>query len=126
MIKMDVDDAKSNNGINDTGDKNSCNANCISLDIGERLQQQQILNTFVVNKKTGCIIASLNHVYSKKTIVSNIYRDWMKTLDVFATRAEGKGISGEHTNMLTDALDDNNEKVMQCFYDQVKEESNGQ
>jgi len=26
--------------------------------------------------------------------------------------------------MLKDALDDNNEKVMQCYYSQIKEESN--
>jgi hypothetical protein len=122
---MDVGDTKSNNGTNDTGDKNSCNANFISLDIDKRLQQQQILTTFGVNKKTGCILASLNHVYDKKTIVSNIYRDWIKTLDVFAVRAKEKRVSDEHIIMLTDALDDNNEKIMQCFYDQVKEESNG-
>jgi hypothetical protein len=124
---MKVGDAKSNNGTNndDTGDKNSCNANFISLDIGGRLQQQQILTTFIVNNKTGCIVASLNHVYDKKTIVSNIYRDWIRTLDVFATRAKEKEVSDEHIVMLTDALDDNNEKVMQCYYAQMKEESNG-
>lgn len=119
---MDVGDAKSNN---DTGDKNSYNANFISLDIGEKLQQQQILTAFVVNKKTGCIVASLNHVYDKKTIVSNIYRDWIKTLDVFGSRAEEKGVSNEHILMLKDALDDDIEKVMQCYYAQMKEENNG-
>ncbi|MFZ0513205.1 MAG: hypothetical protein WAM14_16460, partial [Candidatus Nitrosopolaris sp.] len=122
MVEMDVGDAKSNN---DTGDKNSYNANFISLDIGEKLQQQQILTAFVVNKKTGCIVASLNHVYDKKTIVSNIYRDWIKTLDVFGSRAEEKGVSNEHILMLKDALDDDIEKVMQCYYAQMKEENNG-
>ena len=114
---MDVGDAKSNNG--------SRNSNVITLDISESLQQQHILTAFVVNNKTGCIIVSLNHVYDKKTIVSNIYQDWIKTIDAFATRAKEKGISDEHISMLTDVLDNNNEKVMQCLYDQIKGENNG-
>jgi hypothetical protein len=104
----------------DSADNDNRKGNFIALDITERLQQEQILTTFAINKKTGCIIASLNHVYNKKTIVSNIYRDWLKTLDVFASRAEEKGVSNEHIVMLKDALDDNNEKVMQCFYEQIK------
>jgi len=124
---MGVDDTKSNNDKknNDTDDKNSREGNFILLEITESLQQEQILTTFAINNKTGCIVASLNHVYNKKTIVSNIYRDWIKTLDVFASRAEEKGVSNEHIVMLKDALDDNNEKVMQCYYSQIKEESNG-
>jgi hypothetical protein len=97
----------------------------IALDITESLQREQILTTFVVNNKTGCIVASLNHVYDKKTIVSNIYRDWIKTIDVFTTRAKEKKVSDPHIVMLTDVLDNNNEKVMQCLCDQIKEESSG-
>jgi hypothetical protein len=127
VVKLDVGDTNSNNGKNndDTGDNDNPKNNLITLDINESLEQEQILTAFVANYKTGCIMASLNHVYSKKTIVSNIYRDWIKTLDVFATRAEEKGVSNEHIVMLKDALDDNNEKVMQCYYAQIKEESNG-
>jgi len=68
----------------------------IALDINESLQQEQILTAFVVNNKTGCIIASLNHVYDKKTIVSDISQNWIKTIDTFDARAKEKGISDEH------------------------------
>jgi hypothetical protein len=123
---MDVGDARSNNGTNnDDTARDNCKGNFISLDISESLQQQQILTAFVVNNKTGCIIASLNHIYDKKTIVSNIYGDWIKTLDAFTIRAKKKGVSEEHINMLTDALDENNEKVMQCLYDRIKQENIG-
>ncbi|MGA9150930.1 MAG: hypothetical protein WBZ36_10140 [Candidatus Nitrosopolaris sp.] len=122
--RSELDD-KSNNGKNNdaTGDNSKIKDYIITLEINESLQQQQIVTAFVVNKK-GCIIASLNHVYHEKTIVSNIYQDWIKTIDAFARRAKEKGISDEHIIMLTDALDDNNEKVMQCLYDQIKEEEN--
>lgn len=107
----------------DTGDNNRSKDVIFFLDISESLQQ--ILTAFVVNSKTGFIIASLNHVYDKRTIVSDIYQDWTKTIDAFVTRAKEKGISDEHIIMLTDALDDNNEKVMQCFHDQTKDGHTG-
>lgn len=124
---MDVDDAKTNNGKNndDTSHTECRKDTFIALDISESLQQQQILIAFGANKKTGCIIASLNHIYNNKTIVANIYPDWIKTIDVFTNRAKEKGVSEEHINMLTDALDDNNEKVMQCSYDRIKQENTG-
>ncbi|HXX98611.1 MAG TPA: hypothetical protein VEL11_16030, partial [Candidatus Bathyarchaeia archaeon] len=127
MVDLDVGNSKSDNGRSndDTSDKDSRNGDVITLDIGENLREQQILTAFVVNRKTRCIIASLNHVYDEKTIVSNIYQDWIKTIDAFAIRAKKKGISDEHIVMLTDALDNNNEKVMQCLYDQIKDENNG-
>ena len=124
--RSDLDD-KSNNGKNndDTGDNNRSKDYVVTLDISESLQQQQILKAFVVNTETGCVIASLNHVYQEKTIVSDIYQNWIKTIDAFATRAKEKGISDEHIAMLTDALDNNNEKIMQCLYDQRNGEDNG-
>lgn len=69
---MYVGDTKSNNDNHDTSDNDS-NSNIITLDIGKNLREEQILTGFVVNSKTGCVIASLNHVYDEKTIVSNIY-----------------------------------------------------
>jgi hypothetical protein len=66
---MDVGDSESISGKSDkTSDTDSCKGNFISLDISESLKQEQILTTFVVNNKTGCIIASLNHVYDKKLL----------------------------------------------------------
>lgn len=102
---------------------NNDNNKIISLELTEKLQREQILTSFEVNTKTKCIIAGLNHVYDRKTVVSNIYQDWIKTIDGFATRAKKKGISDTHIIMLTDALDNNNEKVLQCLVDEIKDDN---
>ena len=81
-----------------------------------------------MNKKTKCIEARLNHVYDNKTIISTIYQDWIKTIDTFAARAKKKGISAKHIIILTDTLDDNNEKVIKCLFSEgvgEGEEENG-
>ena len=115
----------SDNGNTSGTDSSDNNDNIMMLELTENLQNQQILTAFEINKKTRCIIAGLNHVYEKKTVISNIYPDWIKTIDTFAARAKKKGISDNHIIMLTDTLDNNNEKVMQCLYDQKKDENNG-
>lgn len=109
------------NNQGDNADNDMRKGRFIALDITESLQQEQILTAFVVNSNTGCIVASLNHVYNQKTIVSGTYQDWIRTIDTFTIRAKQKRISDKHIMMLTDALDNNNEKVMQCYYDQIKD-----
>jgi hypothetical protein len=79
------------------------------------LQNEQIVTSFTVNKKTGCIIVGLNHKYEKKTVVSSVYRDWPKTINAFSTCAKKKGVDTKHILMLTDTLDDNFELVIECF-----------
>lgn len=87
---MESGDSKSNNDKNngDTADNNSREGNFISLDITESLQQEQILTAFLANNKTGCIVASLNHAYNQKTIVSGIYPDWIRTIDTGLRKKE--------------------------------------
>jgi hypothetical protein len=88
----------------------------ISLDLNDTLQKEQIVTSFTINKKSQSIVVSLNHKYKQKTIVSTLYNDWIKTIRSFSVRAEQKGVDNKHISMLTDALDDNNEKVMECFF----------
>ena len=38
----------------------------IALPLSETLQNEQIVTSFTVNKKTGSIIVGLNHKYEKK------------------------------------------------------------
>ena len=96
MVDLDVGNAKSGKESNDdTSSNDSHKADVIALEISESLQQEQILTAFVVNNKTGCIMARLNHVYDKKTIVSDISQNWIKTIDTFATGAKEKGVSDE-------------------------------
>ena len=108
-------------GVRDNSTNN--NDNLISLDITESLQQEQILTRFVVDKTTSCITVSLNHAYEKKTIVSNISRNWSETRDIFVDIAKKKGVSDKHIDMLVDVLDDNNRKIMQCLNEQAKKDA---
>src|SRR5215831_4483348 len=79
------------------------------------LDHKGIVTYFTVKRKTKCIEAKLNHVYNDKTIVSNVYRDWIKTVDTFISIAKRKGISNDDILMLTDILDENNSRVVACL-----------
>ena len=64
----------------------------------------------------GFIELELNHKYDKKTIVSDVYDDnWNKTIKQFKERAKQKGISKEHTDLLTDLMDDYAGKIIAMF-----------
>src|SRR5918911_5514856 len=95
--------------------KNSDN-NLIPLDITDELQKEGIIVSFVANKKTQCIAAELNHIYDKKTLVSSVYQDWIKTHNTFSAQASKKGLEDRHITMLADTLDSNYEKVMECIF----------
>src|SRR5690349_2153067 len=87
----------------------------IALDLNDTLQKEQIVTSFTVNKKTRCIVVGLNHKYEKKTVVSPVYKDWIKTIDFFSTCAKKKGVDIKYILVLTDTLDDNHERVIECF-----------
>jgi hypothetical protein len=48
-------------------------------------------------------------------VVSSVYKDWPKTINSFSTCAKKKGVNSKHISMLTDTLDDNFERVIECF-----------
>jgi hypothetical protein len=110
---------------NNNGNNNGSGSNLVSLILTEQIQKEEIVSKLAVNKKTKCIIVELNHIYGKKTIVSPIYRDWNEMIDSFSDRAKKKGVDSNHICMLTDTLDDNNEKVMECFFSSNSTGSNG-
>ena len=99
----------------DTDASSETEKHVISLTVPENLKSEEIVTRFEANKKSRCIVALLNHKYERKTIVSTIYPDWLKTLDRFTVQAKGKGISDRHIGMITDAIDDNHEKIMECI-----------
>ena len=99
----------------ESDNSNETEKHIISLVIPENLKSEEIVTRFEANKKSKCIVALLNHKYERKSIVSTIYPDWLKTLDRFTVQAHGKGISECHIGMITDAIDDNHEKIMECI-----------
>ena len=86
----------------------------LHLSLSEKTRQKGMLQDIVINKKTNNIIATLNHG-CKKTIISSIYPDWIKTTSVFKKQAEGKGLSSEDTSHILDELDDNYETILKCI-----------
>ena len=108
-------------GRNDDG----YNKDTLMLNPVESLDKEGLTTHFVANRKTRCIEAKLNHVYSGKIIISRVYPDWIKTVNNFVMRGVSKGISNNHIEMLTDTLDSNYEKVLQFVYgDQVTDRVN--
>ncbi|MGA9172167.1 MAG: hypothetical protein WBZ20_18670 [Nitrososphaeraceae archaeon] len=99
-------------------DGNTLDEDTIALDLNDTLQKEQIVRSFTVNKKSQSIVVRLNHKDKQMTVVSTLYSDWNKTINSFSVRAKEKGVDNNHVLMLTDALDDNNGKVMECFFSQ--------
>ena len=81
-------------------------------------KKSRLLDHLPVNKKSQSIVVRLNHKDKQMTVVSTLYSDWNKTINSFSVRAKEKGVDNNHVLMLTDALDDNNGKVMECFFSQ--------
>ena len=107
------DDNKPSENI-DSKDNVSPSNDIITLEKGS-LDHKGIVTHFIVNGRTKCIEAKLNHLYDNKTIVSTVYRDYIKTVDTFVGRAKRKGISNDDILMLTDIIDENNSKVVACL-----------
>jgi hypothetical protein len=91
----------------------------------EVLEAENIVIQFVATingaKKAsgGFIELRLNATYRHKVIVSDIYPDnWTKTINRFKTRAEEKGISKKHIDMITDVLDNNAGKLIKQISDE--------
>ena len=91
--------------------------NFLQLEPIEALKNENLITRFGVKKTTSCLEATLNRVYSKKSIISRVYADWTKTVHTFATRAGNKGVSKKHITMLTDTLDSNYEEILKFVYE---------
>jgi hypothetical protein len=56
----------------------------ITLELSPKLQQEQIVRSYVYDFKTNSIVFELNHLCGKKTIISKIVKDdWTKTIERF-------------------------------------------
>jgi len=85
----------------------------IRLELTPQLEESEIVTNFVFRRSINSIILSLNHVYDKKIIISNIYsNNWPKTTDTFARQMKLKGIKDKHTLQLCDVLDNNFERIL--------------
>ncbi|HSF50579.1 MAG TPA: AAA family ATPase [Nitrososphaeraceae archaeon] len=87
----------------------------INLELGKKLQDEEIINSFVKDKKTNCIKIELNHKYEYNTVIIPINgNNWLKFLESVEKRLKDKGIgiSNEHVRLIKNVLDDNHEIIV--------------
>jgi len=79
------------------------NNSIIILGLTDEIKHEEIVTNFVFDKKSNHLILSLNHRYSKKTIVSPLYEnDWPKTIRTITKQVGLKGLGkiGSGTTLL--------------------------
>jgi hypothetical protein len=95
------------------------------LELTDEVRQQDIVTSFVFNRKKKLLILSLNHKHSKKTILSPVFEfDWPKTIKTFIGHMELKGVSKDHSNQLCDVVDNNFENILNLNDGGVSNERN--
>ena len=82
------------------------NDTIITLELSPKLQQEQIVTSYIFDVSTNNLVLELNHKYEKTTIVSKIIKDdWTKTIERFEHEMKRKGVSQEHIAMITDVTE---------------------
>ena len=85
----------------------------VELELTPELEQSGIGGRFAFYADTNAIHISLNHQYTRKSIVFSVdKKDWNKTHNIFEKQLKQKGISKEHIMQLSDVLDNNHEVIL--------------
>ena len=53
----------------------------VYITLSQSLEREGIVIRYDISKKHLLVLVGLNHKYANKTIVSNLYSDWVKTTD---------------------------------------------
>jgi hypothetical protein len=97
------DNNKPSENRDNKDNRNSSNDIIPTMDKG-RLDHEGIVIRFIVKSKAKCIAAKLSHMYKDKAIGSTVYRNCIKR----------KRVSVYDILMLTNIIDENNNKVAAC------------
>ena len=62
-------------------DVNNNGSDLLHLTLSQSMERKGIVIRYDISKKHLLILVGLNHKYANKTIVSNLYSDWVKTTD---------------------------------------------
>jgi P4 family phage/plasmid primase-like protien len=93
---------------------NSSTDDPIHLELVLKLNQIQIVQSFVFNTKVSSVVLSLNHKYNRQTVICPInIRQWTRSVDNFIKQLKLKGVSKEHIDYICDTLDSNYEKILE-------------
>lgn len=84
----------------------------ISIPLNKKLEKEEIVSSFVKDKRTNSIVIELNHKYEKNKVVIPInIKNWLKFLHDVEKRLKDKGITDEHIKLIKNTLDNNWELV---------------
>jgi hypothetical protein len=90
----------------------------ITLELSPKLQQEQIVTSYIFDLKINSIVVELNHKYDKKTIISKIVKDdWTKTIEKFQSQMRQSGVSQEHITMITDVAESQYQSILPPIID---------
>jgi hypothetical protein len=85
----------------------------VTLELSPKLQQEQIVRSYVYDFKTNSIVVELNHKNDKKTIISKIVKDdWTMTIEKFQGQMRQSGVSQEHIIMITDVAESQYQSIL--------------
>jgi hypothetical protein len=62
-------------------DVNNNGSDLVHVTLSQSMGREGIVIRYYISKKHRLILVGLNHKYANKTIVSNLYYDWVKTTD---------------------------------------------
>ena len=62
-------------------DVNNNGSDLVYITLSQSLEREGIVIRYDISKKHLLVLVGLNHKYANKTIVSNLYSDWVKTTD---------------------------------------------
>ena len=87
--------------------------NFIDLELTDEITKEQIVTSFRKDKRTHCLLLTLNHVYKEKQIVSPVCKGpkWNQTVKTLVKKLEQIGVSAPHINLIEDVLNNNYEIV---------------
>ncbi len=73
-----------------------------------------LVTKFVIDarSKDKHLVLALNNEYNNKTVISPIFRNWVKTTSTFMEQMQIKEIKPEHQLQLCDIVDNNYEKIL--------------
>jgi hypothetical protein len=91
----------------------------LQLSLSDRTKQKGIIEDITINTKTKNVKVALNHG-CKQTIISPIYRDWIKTANTIEKQAKKKGLGIEDTNIILDELDNNHDSILDSIFQDAK------
>ena len=87
--------------------------NFIDLELTDEITKEQIVTSFRKDKRTHCLLLTLNHVYKEKQIVSPVCKGpkWNQTVKTLVKKLEQIGVSAPHIDLIEDVLNNNYEIV---------------